>query len=96
MRAARKAVILGVALFLTAVVARAQTAVGEANGAVADKSGGVVSGATVKLTNQATEIVDHTKTNSDGHFVFINVKAGAYALDAEAAGFKSTRVAARN
>ncbi len=92
MRAAKKAAILGVAVFLTAKVVRAQTAVGEVNGAVADKSGGIVSGATVKLTNQATGIVDQTKTNSDGHFVFINVKPGAYTIDAEAAGFKSTRV----
>ena len=93
MRVATNAAILGAALFFTASVVRAQTAVGEVIGTVADKSGAIVSGATVKLTNQATRIVDQVSTNSDGHFVFISVKPGPYTIEAEAAGFKSTRVA---
>src|SRR5438876_2967881 len=31
------------------------------------------------------------RSNSDGHFVFINVKPGQYVLGAESSGFKSTR-----
>ncbi|HVH69583.1 MAG TPA: carboxypeptidase regulatory-like domain-containing protein, partial [Candidatus Dormibacteraeota bacterium] len=87
-----KAAILAVTLFVAAVAVRAQTAVGEVNGTVRDKSGGFVSGATVKLINQATGILDQTTTNSDGRFVFINVKPGQYVLEAESSGFKSTRV----
>ena len=75
MRSAKKAAILGVMLFVTAAVVHAQTAVGEVNGTVSDKSGAIVAGATVKLTNQATGIVDKATTNSDGHFFFINVNA---------------------
>ena len=92
MRGAMKAAILGIMLFVTAAVVHAQTAVGEVNGTVADKSGAIVAGAAVKLANQATGIVDKATTNSDGHFVFINVKPGQYVLEAESSGFKSTRV----
>ncbi|HYY72700.1 MAG TPA: carboxypeptidase regulatory-like domain-containing protein, partial [Candidatus Bathyarchaeia archaeon] len=92
MRLTKMAGLFLAVLFVTAVVVRGQTAVGEVNGTVADKSGGVVSGATVKLTNQATGIADLATTNSDGYFVFINVKPGQYVLEAESSGFKSTRV----
>src|SRR5438046_6394891 len=83
--------ILG-SFFLASAAVHAQTAVGEVNGTVADSSEAIVAGATVTLTNQATGIVDKATTNSDGHFVFINVKPGQYVLEAESSGFKSTRV----
>ena len=83
--------ILG-SFFLASAAVHAQTAVGEVNGTVADSSEAIVAGATVTLTNQATGIVDRATTNSDGHFVFINVKPGQYVLGAESSGFKSTRV----
>src|SRR5437870_9601412 len=71
---------------------RGQTASGEVNGTVTDKSGGFVGSAAVKLTNQATGIDDRATTNSDGYFVFINVKPGTYILGVEAKGFKTTRI----
>src|SRR5881397_2223458 len=71
---------------------RGQTASGEVNGTVTDKSGGFVGSAAVKLTNQATGIDDRATTNSDGYFVFINVKPGMYVLGVEARGFKTTRI----
>lgn len=94
MRLAKMAAIFLVVLFLTAAVAHAQTASGEVNGTVMDKSGGLVSGAIVKLVNQATRIEDKATANSDGYFVFINVKPGAYVLGVEAKGFKTTQVSA--
>src|SRR5436309_6856369 len=72
---------------------RGQTASGEVNGTVTDKSGGFVGSAAVKLTNQATGIDDRATTNSDGYFVFINVKPGRYVLRIEAPGFKTTQTA---
>src|SRR5947209_9073996 len=92
MRPAKMAMFFSLVLFLFADGTRAQTAVGEVNGTIEDKSGGILAGVTVKLTNQATRIVDQAATNSDGHFVFINVKPGQYVLEAESSGFKSTRV----
>jgi Carboxypeptidase regulatory-like domain/TonB dependent receptor len=92
MRLAKMAAILVVVRFMTCGVAQAQTAAGEINGTATDKSGGAVVGATVTLTNQATKIHDQAATNSNGYFVFINVKPGMYALELEAQGFKKTRV----
>src|SRR5256884_8525338 len=71
---------------------RGQTASGEVNGTVTDKSGGFVGSAAVKLTNQATGIDDRATTNSYGYFVFINVKRGMYVLGVEARDSKTTRI----
>src|SRR6266581_8459522 len=92
MRLAKTAAILFVLLSVAAAAGRAQTASGEVNGTVTDKSGGLVAGATVKLTNQATKIEDWITTNSAGYFVFLNVKPGSYVLGAEAKGFKTTQI----
>ena len=92
MRLAKMATILLVVLLVTAGVAHAQTATGEVNGTVTDKSGGFVAGASVMLANQATKIEDRVTTNSDGYFGFINVKPGTYVLGVEAKGFKITQV----
>src|SRR6266436_5415033 len=94
MRLARMAAIFSLVLFLFAYGTRAQTASGEVNGTVTDKSGGFVAGAAVRLTNQATKIEDRGTTNSDGYFVFINVKPGTYVLGVEAIGFKKTQISA--
>ena len=69
-----------------------QTGVGEVNGSVSDRSGGVLPGVIVRLTNVATEVADQTQTNSSGYFVFINVRPGGYILDVEAQGFKKAEV----
>jgi len=92
MRLAKMAAIFFIVLSASVSVARAQTATGEVNGTVTDTSGGVVIGAAVKLTNQATKIEDRVATNSDGYFVFINVKPGTYVLGVEAKGFKVTQI----
>ncbi len=57
-----------IALFSTSA-AYGQTAAGEINGFVTDKTGGAVAAATVKLTNQGTQVVDRTQTNASGHFL---------------------------
>src|SRR6267142_540462 len=92
MRLAKMAAIFFIVLSASVSAARAQTATGEVNGTVTDTSGGVVIGAAVKLTNQATKIEDRVATNSDGYFVFINVKPGTYVLGVEAKGFKITQI----
>src|SRR5438876_5944503 len=92
MRLAKMATILLVVLLVTAGVAHAQTATGEVNGTVTDKSGGFVAGASVMLANQATKIEDRVTTNSDGYSGLFNVKQGTYVLGVEAKGFKISKV----
>lgn len=71
----------------------AQTASGEVNGTITDRTGAAVPGATVTLSNQGTGIADKVQTNASGNFVFINVQPGSYVLNVEAQGFKTTRFA---
>lgn len=89
----RRFLVLGVALLLIATsVAVAQTAAGEVNGVITDKTGGAVPNATVKLANQGTGITEQARTNANGYFLFINVQPGSYTLSVEVAGFKTARV----
>jgi hypothetical protein len=79
-------------LFLSSLAVRAQTANGQVNGTVTDTSGAIVSGATVRLTNQGTKITNQAKTNSTGYFLFTNVLPGTYTLSVEQPGFKTETV----
>jgi hypothetical protein len=71
-----------------------QAAVGQVNGTVSDVSGGAIIGATVRLTNQGTNIHAQAETNATGYYRFLNVQPGSYTLTVEMAGFKSERVSA--
>ncbi len=75
-----------------ASVLNAQSATGEVNGTINDRSGAAVPNATVRLTNQGTGIAEQATTNASGYFVFINVRPGSYTLDVEAQGFKKAQV----
>jgi hypothetical protein len=55
------------AILLSASTLRAQTAAGEVNGTVVDRSGGTVAPAKVTLTNQATQVASQAQTNSSGY-----------------------------
>src|SRR6267154_280822 len=83
---------LTLALTLSSFEGFAQTAAGEVNGTVTDKSGGAVPNANVRLTNQGTKISVQVQTNTSGRFVFINVQPGSYDLSVESAGFKKAQV----
>ena len=86
------AALLLVMLMVPASLLFGQTATGEVNGTVTDPSGAFVPAAIVKLTNQATGIEDRVSTNSNGYFVFINVKPGTYVLRVEVQGFKTAQI----
>jgi len=55
-----------VVILLAAVFGQAQTFRGAINGTVADPSGAVVAGATVRATNNATGVALSTVTTTDG------------------------------
>ena len=57
-----------------------------------DSSGGAISGAAVKLTNQGTDVTKANQTNADGYFFFINVLPGWYVLTVEKQGFKTAQI----
>src|SRR5215472_326682 len=79
-------------LLVSVSAAFCQTGTGEINGTVTDRTGGSLAGASVKLTNQATKVMDETKTNAAGYYVVINVHPGSYVLSVEAPGFKKVDV----
>lgn len=58
-------------------------------GTVVDPSGAGVPQSEVTLTNVRTGILQSAKTDASGNYVFSNVKAGTYKLEAGAQGFKS-------
>jgi len=79
-------VLLGIIL-LAVIPLRAQTFRGAINGTVTDPSGGVVSGATVKATEIATNIDHSTTSTVDGQFSFQDVPLGFYKVSVTATGF---------
>src|SRR5580658_5338448 len=61
---------------------------GSLNGTVTDTSGAVISGATVVLTNPATQAAKTTTTNATGFYTFTELAPGNYTVKVTANGFK--------
>src|SRR5882762_8693094 len=57
-------------------------------GTVKDPSGGTVAGASVTLTNEATNVSRKATTDADGNFLFTIVDVGVYRVEIERSGFK--------
>ena len=79
------------ALMLSMLVsyALAQTSRGTVSGLVTDPTGAVVAGATVTLTNTATNVTRTTVTNEQGNYRIEALDPGPYILKCEATGFSS-------
>jgi hypothetical protein len=77
-----------IGLFLSVVVATAQTDTGSIGGFVKDPTGGVIPKAKVTLTNEGTGAVQTLTTDGAGYYVAPNLPPGNYTMSAEAAGFK--------
>lgn len=67
----------------------AQGLFGTISGVVTDPSGGVVPGATVKVTNVNTNVVTTLITNNVGEYNATSLNPGIYDVRAEAKGFKT-------
>jgi hypothetical protein len=80
-----------VVLLFTTVSIEAQTTTGTISGTVADPSGSRVAGAAVTLTNPQTHETHRATTSANGDYIFTNVPAGDYTLDAQSSGFKQER-----
>ena len=77
---------------LAFVSAHAQGVDATVNGTVKDQAGAVVAGATVTLTDRATARETSATTNTEGYYVFQNVRPGSYRLSVQNTGFKRQEV----
>src|SRR3954451_12377799 len=62
------------------------------SGSVKDPSGAVVTGATVTLTDLATNRVVNVTTNDEGFYQIQDVRPGTYTVTVDATGFKRSIV----
>src|SRR5215203_2193975 len=85
--AVRAAMALLMAVLLPAA-GFAQMTRGSIAGVVRDSSGAVVPGATVTVTNVATNAAQTTTTDGDGFYRVPALDAGRYTVVAELSGFK--------
>jgi len=75
-------------LFGTAqVFAQSQGSTGSITGVVTDSTGAVVPGATVTLTNTATNVGQTVQTSSEGIYRFVLLQPGTYKVKANASTF---------
>jgi hypothetical protein len=86
------ALALVLAALLTARPAWAQFDTATVLGVVTDESGAAVPGASVSLTSRATGSRVTVVTEGDGSYQILNVRVGAYALQAELQGFTTAVV----
>ena len=61
---------------------------GSFSGTVQDKTGSVISGATVKATSQGTAVSREAKTDDTGHYLMPLLPIGDYTLRVESQGFQ--------
>ena len=71
MRLLRTTALLVLVLVASSPLVLGQTATGEVNGTITDPNGAVMTGATAKLINQATNIEVRTQPNQNGFFTFV-------------------------
>jgi hypothetical protein len=83
------ALLLSSIFFLSA---NAQTVNTTVTGTVKDPTGAVIAGAKVILTDAATKLSVNTTTNSEGFYLFNDVRSGYYTVEIEASGFKKAEV----
>jgi hypothetical protein len=83
---------LAVLIFGLTGFAFAQTSTSEVNGVVKDPTGAVISGATLRLIDVATNAELTTTATDQGSFVFSNVRPGVYRLVAEHTGFSRKEI----
>ena len=63
---------------------------GSFSGTVADKTGSVVAGASVKITSQGTGLVREARTDDSGHYLVPLLPVAVYTIHVESQGFQTT------
>ena len=83
------AFVLGVVLVATSHDALAQSESATLSGTIVDKTGAVVAGADVTVTNTSTGFTRTVTSGSDGEYNFPDLPLGAYRIRATHSGFKA-------
>ncbi|HUQ49314.1 MAG TPA: carboxypeptidase regulatory-like domain-containing protein [Terriglobales bacterium] len=84
-----KRVILSVIVVVAMCVGLfAQSGTSRVTGTIQDRTGAVIPGAKVTLTNEATNVAYTTTSTSTGSYTFEGVQSGTYSITAEMANFK--------
>src|SRR5262245_65173047 len=68
----------------------AQSIVGRISGTITDTTGGVLRGATVKITNEATASTRSVTADDNGFYIVTNLPPGNYTITVEQTGFKKS------
>jgi hypothetical protein len=63
---------------------------GSFSGTISDKTGGVLTGATVKVSSQGTGVERETKTDDSGHYLVPLLPVAFYTVHVEASGFQAS------
>src|SRR5262245_33749733 len=84
----RLAIAIASLLALSAIVL-AQSSKGVLVGTVTDPTGSVITGASVKVTNSATNVTRETVSRSEGSYRLDAVDPGIYKIEVGASGFKT-------
>src|SRR5437660_1756643 len=79
-------------LFLVGLPLLGQTGLGSITGVVQDSSGGIVPGATVRLTETSTQSTRSASSNESGLFTFPAIQVGTYTVTIGHAGFKEKKI----
>ena len=58
-------------------------------GTITDRSGGLVPGAQVKITEEGTDVTRTVETDASGYYSFADVKPSTYRVAVEKQGFKT-------
>ena len=94
LRVSSKIVLAAICFFLSlSGLSHAQSSLGTILGRVADPSGANMADVNVAIRDESTNITTSQKTNSQGEYVFTNVKPGVYDVAFEAKGFASKTIA---
>ncbi|HMO81461.1 MAG TPA: carboxypeptidase regulatory-like domain-containing protein [Pyrinomonadaceae bacterium] len=84
----KRVLTMAMVMLCTCVMAFAQGTTSRVVGTVTDNTGAVVAGATVILTNDATNVSLTTTTGNTGLYVFDLVQPGSYTVTVEREGFR--------
>jgi len=78
-----------VALLAASAPAFAQTVTGAVRGTITDPSGAIVPGASIAITNVATNVVTNATSDQAGQYAVRNLQIGQYKLTVTASGFNT-------
>jgi hypothetical protein len=92
----RSLFVVGVLLCMSAVLPSAlfsqSASTGTVAGTVTDPSGAAVAGATVALTDKATNTPRTASTNENGRYILVDIPAGTYDVNVSKQGFRISRL----